>query len=203
MTDLPEFILASRSPRRRDLLADAGYRFRVAPPPLGEPLTAADHPTPAQLAESLAYFKARSVFAANPDSLVLGADTVVARGGEIFGKADDEDEAHRMLAALAGTRHRVITGLALLAPPEYPGGPEQRLLAAATTYVTMRTMTEAELDAYVASGEWRDKAGAYAIQETADAFVEKVEGSFTNVIGLPMELLAELLQRAARHLPGR
>ena len=203
MKDFPEFILASRSPRRRQLLSDGGYRFRVVPPPLCEPPTASPEVTPAQLAESLAYFKARSVFAGHPDSIVLGVDTVVALDEEVFGKADDEDGARQMLSRLAGTRHCVITGLALLAPPDRPGGPEQRLMASDITYVTMRELAADEIDQYVASGEWRDKAGAYAIQEKADAFIEKVEGSFSNVIGLPMELLERLLQRAHRPITGR
>jgi len=193
--DFPEFILASRSPRRAALLTEAGYRFQVVPPPLAEP---PDVPTaaPGPLAEALAYFKARSVQADRADRIVLGADTVVAYRGNIFGKARDADDARRMLATIAGTRHAVITGLAVLVPAR--GGEPHRLLAADTTAVVMKPLTEAELDAYVASGEWRDKAGAYAIQETADAFVERLEGSFTNVVGLPMELLERLFERARR-----
>lgn len=194
MKEAPEFILASRSPRRSDLLSRAGYRFRVVPPPLAEPPSAAPRATPAQLAEALAYFKARSVSRHMPGNIILGADTVVACGGEIFGKASDEVEARRMLSTISGTRHSVTTGLALLIPCG-PAGEERRLLAAETTYVTLRPLRGDQIEGYIASGEWRDKAGAYAIQESADAFVENVEGSFTNVVGLPMELFERMLAR--------
>ena len=104
-----------------------------------------------------------------------------------MGKPANVAEAGSMLSSLSGTRHVVITGVAILAP----GG--VRIIAAETTYVTMRKMTEAEIEGYIASGEWDGKAGAYAIQETADRFVEKLEGSFSNVVGLPMELVGRML----------
>jgi len=199
MEDFPEFILASRSPRRRELLRREGYRFRVVAPPLAEP--AAPPSTGAvPAAEALAYFKARSVQVDHPDAVVLGADTVVTCRGRTFGKAADEAAARRMLAALSGTRHEVTTALALLLPGCAAGPPEApaRLLAAETTHITMRGLTAGEIDRYVASGEWRDKAGAYAIQETGDAFIERVDGSLSNVIGLPLELLERMLRRAGR-----
>ena len=196
MRNYPEFVLASRSPRRRQLLEQAGYRFRVVPPPLPEPSCPALAVAPAQLAEALAYFKARAVARRLPDEIVLGADTVVACGGRLLGKARDADEARRMLSTLSGTRHAVITGLALLAPAGGAGLAPRRYLASETTYVTMRPLSDQEIDRYVASGEWRDKAGAYAIQENADAFVERLEGSFSNVVGLPVELLGRLLEVA-------
>ena len=197
MKRFPEFILASRSPQRQQLLRQAGYRFRVVAPRLPEPTALPQAASPAQLAEARAYFKARSVASAAGDRVVVGADTLVWRPGRIFGKAADAAEARRMLAAISGTRHAVTTGLAVLAPAE-GGWPGRRQLASATTYVTMRRLTQEEIEGYVGSGEWRDKAGAYAIQETADQFVWKVEGSFTNVVGLPMELLARMLEAACR-----
>ncbi len=202
MKAFPEFVLASRSPRRRELLERAGYRFRVAVPPVSEPEGSSRQAHPAQLAEALAYFKARSVQKGRPRRIVLGADTVVAGGGRVFGKASDAAAARKMLSALAGTRHSVTTGLALVLPaaPAATGAGLRRLLASETTYVTMRDLCEEEIDGYVASGEWRGKAGSYAIQETADAFVEKIEGSFSNVVGLPLELLERLLERASRSL---
>ena len=121
--------------------------------------------------------------------------------GDILGKAEDEEQARRMLSAISNTRHAVITGLALLVP--VPGGMEDRFLASDITYVSMRRLSDEEIDRYVASGEWHDKAGAYAVQETADAFIEKLEGSFTNVVGLPMELLEKMLTAAARSASGR
>jgi len=201
LKDFPEFILASRSPRRRELLERAGYRFRVVPPPLAEPPGLAPDAAPAQLAEALAYFKARSVHDGHPDRVVLGADTVVARGRRIFGKPADAADARRILSTLSDSRHSVTTGLAVLIPVAEPDS-RDRLLASETTYVTMRRLGDEEIDAYVRSGEWREKAGAYAIQESADAFVDRLEGSFSNVVGLPMELLERLLNQV-RRLHGR
>ena len=174
----PSFILASNSPRRRQLLVEAGYRFEVASPPMPEPDVAGTGMLPAQQAEALAYFKARSVFeAAQPTVPVLGADTVVALGDDVF-----------------GTRHQVISGVALIGPSGC------RLLASDITHVRMRPMKPAELDAYVDSGLWRGKSGSYGIQDSGDPFVECVEGSFTNVVGLPMELLDGLFaQLVLRH----
>jgi septum formation protein len=154
-----------------------------------------------QLAEALAYYKARLVHRDHADQIVLGADTIVACGEEILGKADDEAQARQMLSRLSGTRHDVITGLALLVPT--PGGRAERLLASDITQVTMRRLSDEEISQYVASSEWRDKAGAYAIQETGDAFIEKLEGSFTNVVGLPMELLERMMAKARELLSER
>jgi len=201
VTRFPEFILASASPRRRDLLAGAGYRFEVVPPTLPEPVPTKALSDPAPLAEALAYFKARSVEQRAPDRVVLGADTIVSCRGEILGKAGDADEARRMLSALSGSTHSVITGLAVLAPG--PGQFPRRYLASDTTSLVMRELSVEEIDGYVASGEWCDKAGAYAIQETADAFVERIDGSFSNVVGMPMELLERLLDVVARDMEGK
>ena len=180
-------VLASTSPRRRALMARAGYRFDVVAPIIDEPDQAAESIAPARQAEALAYFKARTVSDLCPGRFVLGADTVVATDGRVLGKPADPAEAREMLTGLAGTRHAVITGVALLA------GQRQRLIASDVTYVTMRRMTGSEIDDYVVSGEWIGKAGAYAIQETADRFVESIEGSFTNIVGLPMELVGRMI----------
>jgi septum formation protein len=183
-------ILASASPRRRALLGEAGIAFEVVEPPLAEPHDGIDRLPPAQQAEALAYYKARSVACLWPACRVLGADTVVALAGEVLHKPADADDARRMLRTLSRSRHAVITGVALLGP-----GPRRRI-ASERTWVRMRPMSEAEIDAYVDSGEWQGKAGAYAIQETADRFVTEVDGSFTNVVGLPMELVCRLLAEA-------
>ncbi len=154
---------------------------------------------PAECAEALAYFKAVAVHRLQPEQIVLGADTIVALRGRIYGKAVTPDAARDMLAALSGQRQEVITGLALLLPGEASGLPSdhpRRFLASDVTHVTMRPMGPEEIEEYIASGEWIDKAGAYAIQETADRFVERVEGSLTNVVGLPVELLERLLDKA-------
>ncbi|MBN1554874.1 MAG: septum formation protein Maf [Phycisphaerae bacterium] len=183
----PRLILASASPRRRELLARAGYDFDVQPPVMDEPNHLPAGLPPVSHAESLAYFKARGVAETRSDARVLGADTVVAAGGRILGKPSDADDARRMLTELSHNQHAVITGVALLGPGE------ERVIAADVTHVTMRPMSPEEIEDYVASGEWQGKAGAYAIQETADRFIVSLEGSFTNVVGLPMELLGRLL----------
>ena len=185
-------VLASASPRRRQLLEEAGWEFQVVAPAIPEPEGHLRLLGPKGLAEALAYFKARSVWDANPADWVLGADTIVSLDEEVIGKAGDEAEARAILSRLCGTRHAVITGLAILGP----GG--VRLIASDTTFVRMRKASPAEIQAYLDSGEWRGKAGAYAIQETGDRFVESVEGSFTNVVGLPMELLGRMLERIGR-----
>jgi len=183
------FVLASASSRRKELLASAGVAFQVVPPPIAEPVDELHLASPAQQAEALAFFKARTVSEMCPGSWVLAADTLVALEGRILGKAANEADARDMLQQLSGSRHAVITGVALLSPAG------ERLIASEATYVTMRKMSDAEIDEYIGSGEWVDKAGAYAIQETADRFVEGIDGSFTNVVGLPMELVGQMLKR--------
>ena len=190
-------ILASGSPQRKLLLEEAGYRFTVIVPPLEEPDDILAKLLPSQQAEALSFFKARCVADMHPNCLVLGADTIVALGGEVMGKPADADDARRMLRALSGKRQAVITGVTLLGP----GG--ERLIASDVTNVTMRPISPTEIEDYIASGEWMGKAGAYAIQETADRFVQKLEGSFSNVVGLPMEMiekmLGELMARPEKH----
>ena len=186
-----QLVLASSSPRRRQLLAEAGVDFTIDPPRLDEPSDRMKHLRPRQMAEALAYFKARDVADRHDGRLVLGADTVVAGPEGIVGKPADADDARRMLSRLSGSRHAVITGVALVGPAA------RRLIASDVTWVTMRPMSDQELDDYIASGEWEGKAGAYAIQETADRFVTALEGSFSNVVGLPIELVTRMLGRAA------
>jgi len=192
-TATTRLVLASSSPRRRQLLAEAGYAFDAVDPPVGEPDHGCHLLPPRQQAESLAYFKARSVAERLPEAVVLGADTVVACAGRVLGKPSGPEEALDMLRRLSGRRHAVITGVALLGPGAI------RLIASDVTHVTMRPITDEEIGAYVASQEWRGKAGAYAIQETADRFVREVEGSFSNVVGLPMELLARMMRELEAH----
>jgi len=198
MTDTAteRLVLASSSPRRRVLMTRAGYHFDVVEPPIDEPIAAVRLLTPVQQAEALAYFKARAVSELCPSRRVLGADTVVAAGTRVLGKPADADHAREMLRGVSGTRHAVITGVALL------DGDLKRMIAAEVTYVTMRQMTEREIADYVASGEWIGKAGAYAIQETADRFVDAIEGSFTNIVGLPMELVGRMIRQLDRHEDG-
>ncbi|MFO8012214.1 MAG: Maf family protein [Phycisphaerae bacterium] len=192
MTDPPQLVLASSSPRRRDLLREAGYRFAVRPPPVGEHAVPARGP-PAAYVESLAYLKAEAAVDAHAlaRALVLGADTAVELDGRILGKPADPDDARRILSRLSGTRHRVLTGLALV---DQAAG--RRLLAHDVTAVRMAEMSPEAIDAYVGSGEAMGKAGAYAVQETGDRYVEAMDGSRTNVVGLPMALLERMLKAA-------
>ncbi len=183
-----ELVLASASPRRAQLLREAGYVFKVIEPPIPEPHIPRPGVTPAQEAEALSYFKARAVAGVVCQGLIVGADTVVAHGNQVFGKPADEVEARRILAALMGTMHQVITGLTLLDPTD-----ERRLISHDVTHVTMRRLSTAELDDYLVTGAWRGKAGAYGIQDRDDPFVESIRGSFSNVVGLPLELLARML----------
>jgi len=181
-------ILASGSPRRRELLADAGYRFDVHPPAIEEPGDLADRMVPAGVAEALSFLKARSVADGEPDAIVLGADTVVAAGAHLYGKPADVDDARRILLHLMSQPHDVITGVTLI-----DTSTRNREIAHARTRVTMRPMREQELTDYLESGLWQGKAGAYGIQDHDDAFVTHVDGSFTNVVGLPMELTRRML----------
>ena len=175
----PALILASASPRRRDLLAQIGIvPDRVVPPDLDE--TRLKNELPEAHAKRLAIEKARSVAAANPGCFVLAADTVVGLGRRILPKAEDEATARRCLEALSGRRHRVIGGVCLIAPD---GTVRTRLV---TSVVAFNRLAEADIRAYLASGEWRGKAGGYAIQGRAAAYIRFVSGSYSNVVGLPL-----------------
>ncbi len=197
-------ILASASPRRSDLLAAAGLRFEVEPSDVDETLVGRPEAEPA--ARELALRKAAHVaraYAGAP-AWVIGSDTVVALGeGEgvrLLGKPEGAGEARAMLEALSGSRHRVVTGVCVIDASRWdPAAPEGDgcALAHERTWVHMRPILPEEVAAYVASGEWRGKAGGYAIQENADAFVTRLEeGGFDNVVGLPVGLTLELLRQA-------
>ncbi len=182
-----QIVLASTSPRRRQLLTEAGYTFLAVPPKLDEstfPRTAA---ATRGYAEELALAKARSVAPDFPDSLVIGADTLCDLDGEVIGKADDAGDAERITRKLFSKPHLVITGLALICLSR-----DIETVQSDVTIVYPRRLTESQIAEHVAGGGWEGKAGAYAIQEVGDAFVERIEGSFTNVMGLPMELLQRL-----------
>ena len=189
-----DIILASSSPRRRQLLADAGYDFRIVEPDADE--TAPPGMSPTEHAKLLAQRKAHAVASTLDSGLVIGADTVVACSDEIIGKPDDAAHAAQILSRLSGTRHAVITAVCLI---DAATGEER--CDADTTFIQMRNVPRQAIDAYVATGECFGKAGAYAIQETADAFIDHIEGSFSNVVGLPMELLGRMLRDFAAAEP--
>ena len=180
---MPMLILASKSPRRKELLKQIGIPFVVVVSDAEE--VSGNSWTPAALVVENAKRKARAVAEKYPDSPVLGADTVVSSEGKIFGKPKDKDEARKMLTALSGKMHEVTTGLALINRNEIR-------TTNVTTKVFFDTMTKADIDAYIATEESMDKAGAYTIQGKAARFIEKIEGSYSNVVGLPLNALIQL-----------
>lgn len=196
MTDaaLPRLVLASGSPRRRELLGALGVLFDVRPTDVDE--TPGPTETPIDLVRRLAVDKASAGLDAAPerDVVVLAADTLVAVGGEVLGKPVDADDATRMLGLLSGTRHPVHTAVAVAWRAD--GTAAALSVEVVTTWVTMRRLTDAEITDYVATGDPMDKAGAYAIQEIGDRFVEQVEGPFDNVVGLPMDVTRRMLAEA-------
>jgi len=191
-------ILASASPRRRELLNQIGLSFELFPGAAREEIPAGARPE--ALARELAERKARaaaSLLAGDevdgPLPLIIAADTIVVLGDDILGKPVDAREARVMLARLAGEVHRVITGVALLEPAD--GGRGERFLVEhEETRVKMRPMTPAMIGAYVATGEPLDKAGAYAVQGKGSILVERIEGCYFNVVGLPLARLARMLE---------
>ena len=184
---LPPVILASASPRRSELLKDIGVQFSVFPADAEEEQPG--HLTPHEIAQVNAYRKARVVAKRYPDSLVIGADTIVCLGSQIFGKPAHRAEAHKMLGQLQGKTHEVITGVCLVQLRAH----RQKLFAVSTT-VLFRPLTPAQVQEYLKIVHPLDKAGAYAIQEHGKLIVEKINGSFSNVVGLPLERLREELR---------
>lgn len=174
-------------------MAEAGYKFEVFPPNIDETGLPGEGLGPCEYAERLAAAKARNVAEKLPDCLVIGADTVVDFDGQIIGKPADAEDAERITRKLFSAPHRVITAVAIV---RLSDGIE--IVESDSTTVYPRKMSEEQLAAHIKGGAWRDKAGAYAIQEGGDEFVERIEGSLTNVMGLPMELLGRLLGRVGR-----
>jgi septum formation protein len=183
-------ILASTSPRRRELLAQAGFKFTVVPPEIDE--SAFEGISAYEYAERLALAKARDVAGRFPDCLVIGADTVVDFQGQIIGKPADAKQAEWITRKLFSAPHKVITAVAVVRMAD---GAE--IVESETTTVYPKRLTVQQIADHIKSGSWRDKAGAYAIQENGDAFIEKIEGSLTNVMGLPMELLDQMMKKVA------
>src|SRR5271170_964940 len=186
-------VLASASPRRKELLTQAGYQFQVLP--ANVPEDRRPNEVPAAFVTRLAREKAQSIFdrlspaSAQDQLLVLGADTVVVTPEELLGKPRDAEDAARMLRVLSGRTHQVITGVCLIST-----GMTQ--VAAETTLVTMREISAKEIAAYIATGEPMDKAGAYAIQGYAARWIPRIEGCYFNVVGLPIARVAQMLESA-------
>jgi septum formation protein len=181
-------VLASQSPRRREILRQAGIPFTVRVADVDESLLAGE--TAAAYVQRLAESKARAV-AGEPGETILGADTTVVVDGEILAKPADAADAHRMLVLLSGRSHQVLTGICLRR------GAEAECDYAVTT-VVFAPLSEQEIAEYVASGEPMDKAGAYAIQGLASKFVERIDGDYFNVMGLPIALVYRKLRPASR-----
>ena len=186
-TKPPALILASSSPRRSELLREMGVPFTVVRSQVPE--VAPEHLSPVETAEINAYRKARATAKKHPDSVVLGADTVVSLGTTVFGKPTDMADAEQMLAKLQGRTHQVITGVCLI----YLRGHRQKLFAVSTA-VTFRKLHIGQIRRYLSKIFPFDKAGSYAIQEEGDLIVKGIVGSFTNVVGLPVEALKMELQ---------
>lgn len=180
-------ILASSSPRRRELLAEAGVEFEIIAPHVDE--TADLSLSPEENARAIAELKARAISAIRRDKLVIAADTMVVLDGEMIGKPVDEADAIMMLSRLSGRRHKVVTGVAMAHGERgvWWSGVE-------TSYTLFRAIPQDDIVAYVKTGEPMDKAGAYAVQGRAGEWIEGFEGSVSNIIGLPMELLTRALR---------
>jgi septum formation protein len=170
------------------LLREVGFDFEVLAPDYVEPVEWLAGHSPAEHARAVSLAKARSVEARVAEGLILAADTVVALGGRWHGTPTDREDARRILQALSGSTHEVFTGVAVISRPD-----GKTVSAHDRTLVTMRTLTAESLEAYLDSGEWAGKAGAYGIQDRNDPFIERIEGSYTNVVGLPVELVRSLL----------
>jgi septum formation protein len=183
-----QIILASASPRRERLLRELGLRFIVVCPDGIEEL--AGGAAPDVVAMQNAQRKARAIAGRHPHAMVIGADTIVVLDGKIFGKPRDRDDARRMLGQLAGRRHEVITGVCLV-----HRSLDTELVFADTTRVWMRRLEPAQIAEYHNKIDPLDKAGAYAIQEHGEGIVERIEGSYNNVIGFPTERLQATLER--------
>jgi septum formation protein len=194
-------VLASASPRRQELLRNAGISFVVEPAHVGE--TPLPGELPAECAKRLAREKAVAVSRKRPHDVVLGADTIVVIDGAILGKPVNADDAARMLRLLSGRVHQVFTGVCVVRPnvsaqarKRAKISSDQLKTASETTLVTMTFLSDDEIQAYVATGEPMDKAGAYAIQGMASRWIPRIEGDYSNVVGLPVSLVYRMLREA-------
>ena len=189
MANKPKLILASASPRRRELLLSIGVPFRVVPSRVEEIRRSRE--SPRRFVRRAAKEKGKEISRLHPEAFVLSADTVVVVEGRLLGKPADRREAQRMLAMLAGREHLVHTAVCLL--QDKRGYLDEEYV---TTRVRFRSLTRGEIAAYVRTGECDDKAGAYAAQGAGNLLIERIDGSYTNVVGLPMTHALAMLRRA-------
>jgi septum formation protein len=192
-------VLASASPRRQELLRNAGIPFVVRPANIPEVPQAGE--APPSFAERLAREKALAVFRQMPDDFILGADTIVVIDGQILGKPRDDADAARMLCLLSGRTHQVTTGVCLVGPSKQQRRIENREpktdfenTCSETTLVTMNAFSDDDICSYITTGEPMDKAGAYAIQGIASRWISRIEGDYFNVVGLPISLVYKMLR---------
>jgi len=185
----PALILASQSPRRRALLEEAGYEFEVQPPADGAETGPSEKEAVAETVARLALEKGADVAPAVAEGLVLSCDTLAECDGQLLGKPTDRQDAERMLRCMRGQRHRVWTGVCLWRRPD-----DHRLLDYDCTELVMESISDTQLEAYLESGDWEGKAGAFGYQDDLP-WIEILSGSPSNVIGLPLELLARMLER--------
>lgn len=177
-------ILASASPRRKELLKNAGYEYEVCPADIDE--TTPDRVEPKVACEILARKKAQAVLEENPDAVVLGSDTIVVLGNRILGKPQDEEDAKAMLRALSGRVHQVYTGLCVCSK-------EKTLSLVSEANVRFYELSDDTIDAYIKTGEPMDKAGAYGIQAIGSMLVKSIEGDYFTIVGLPLAKAARML----------
>lgn len=190
---MKKIVLASASPRRKELLERIGLKLEVEPSNYEENISSATEPH--KLAKSISLEKAKLVARNYKNALVIAADTFIVLEGEILGKPTTETEAKRMLEAISGRQHSVITGFTII-----DTGNNKVLSSSVETKVHIRELTSKEIDSYVKSKEPLDKAGAYAIQGLGSVIVEKIEGDYFNVIGLPLSTVTESLKEFGVHI---
>jgi septum formation protein len=187
-------VLASSSPRRRELLEKAGLEFSIDPSETEEKLDGS--PEPEELARSISLMKARSAARRHPDSIVIAADTLGVLNGKVLGKPADADHARLMLKQMSGKCHEVLTGFTII-----DSGSGKMVSRVVRTKVYFKELSNGQIDKYVETGEPLDKAGAYAIQGLGAALVEKIDGDYFNVVGLPVLELARELEKFGIELP--
>ena len=180
-----QVILASESPRRRDLLSLIGCKFETYSPKADESVS--ERESPESACGRLSVLKAKSASEFYPTALIIAADTLVAADNDIFGKPNNADEARAMLNRLNGRGHKVVTGVTVMYK-------DKVMTETETTTVYFRKLSEEDMEAYISTGEFRGKAGAYAIQGYGSLFVERIDGDYFNVVGLPLQRLSRMLE---------
>ena len=195
----PKIILASGSPRRKELMGSLGVDFTIIKPDVDEGAFDLSHLSPAEVVKFLSRTKAQEVFKQHPGNIVIGVDTIVVLDNLVYGKPVDEDDAFRMLKNLQDNTHTVFTGITVFNPDD-SGQTPPLLSEAQATEVRMRALSDVEIRAYIATGEPMDKAGSYAIQGIGATLIERIDGCYFNVVGMSLVQLDRMLRQAGRPL---